>query len=339
MSGIEAVFGLAASGAGLVSLGLQLCESAMKLRKIYNTVKEAPITVSSLVISLETMGLALRELERSRQRDNRCDALLERCITTCQQSTAHIGRLVDKMESHLAGHARIRGQLYFAFKERDIKELLDDLEKAKSSLELAYMMYLAEEQRQRDLEQRQRYLEQSGLLNRLNTLVSEESTNMCRQLAALAQSSTIQSQPDPEVSGMSTTRPGDPILGGVGSSTVSNDSKCIVRRHEPPGGARRRRKTEKIIFGASFCLPLWLSHQIWSLSMSRSQSCWGIQLRTYNIVDDDSLIIYHCRNGNLSEVQKLFQTGKATPWDVTRTEQESSLLIVKQSFRIKTEFD
>src|ERR1700733_3778642 len=150
MSGVEAILGMAASGAGLVSLGIQLGESAVKLRRIYHAAKDAPRTVSRLVFGLETMAMALQELELHRQQNSHSGALLARCITECQQSTAEIQHLVDQVDGHLAKHARISGKVYAAFKERDMKELLDDLEKAKSSLELAYMMYLAEEQRRRD---------------------------------------------------------------------------------------------------------------------------------------------------------------------------------------------
>jgi hypothetical protein len=52
MSGVEAIVGLAASGAGLLSLGIQLGESAMKLRKAYGMVTDAPKTVSKLIFSL-----------------------------------------------------------------------------------------------------------------------------------------------------------------------------------------------------------------------------------------------------------------------------------------------
>jgi hypothetical protein len=74
MSGVEAILGMAASGAGLVSLGIQLGESAVKLRRIYHAAKDAPRTVSRLVFGLETMAMALQELELHRQQNSHSGA-------------------------------------------------------------------------------------------------------------------------------------------------------------------------------------------------------------------------------------------------------------------------
>jgi len=49
-----------------------------------------------------------------------------------------------------AAHSKERSwgeMIYAAFSERDMKDLSGDLERAKSSLQLAYMMYLDLEQR------------------------------------------------------------------------------------------------------------------------------------------------------------------------------------------------
>ena len=98
MSGIEAVFGVVASGAGLISLSIQLAENAVKLKRIYDAAKDAPRAISSLVTDLETMAMALRQIEQHRQQGYSAEALLTRCITGCKRSVAEIQRLVDKME-------------------------------------------------------------------------------------------------------------------------------------------------------------------------------------------------------------------------------------------------
>lgn len=60
MSGVEAILGAASAGAGLLSLGIQLCEEAMKLRRLYHTAKNAPEVLARLAFDLETMGMALQ---------------------------------------------------------------------------------------------------------------------------------------------------------------------------------------------------------------------------------------------------------------------------------------
>lgn len=147
MSGVEAIFGVVTGGAGLVSLGLQLGDSARRLKKMYHTVKDAPKSLEDLSFELETMALCLELLDRQRQRlgGQHCtEAVFLRCLATCQQRTQEIQQLVYSMTRRMENHARLRGKLYFAFKDQDVSDLFGRLEKAKSSLQMAYAMYQSE---------------------------------------------------------------------------------------------------------------------------------------------------------------------------------------------------
>ncbi|KAK5112567.1 hypothetical protein LTR85_011259 [Meristemomyces frigidus] len=150
MSGAEAILGVVAGGAGLFSLGIQLAENARKLKSFYDSVKHAPETIRDLAVDLKTMALLLQQLERHRQEDTHDVALLVRCIGRCQRSTDKIRETVEKMERYITRFTRV-GKAYAAFKEREIKDLLGDLEQAKSSLQLALNMYHMEQQSQRAL--------------------------------------------------------------------------------------------------------------------------------------------------------------------------------------------
>lgn len=140
MSGIEAVVGVVASGAGLLSLAIQIGDSAKKLKAFCSAVKNAPETLNDLVFDLETMALSLQQLEKHRQLDSHDVALLDRCIDRCRKCTAKIQVLVDKMEQYV-GRSVKAGKLYTAFKERDIQVMLVGLDQTKSSLMLAYTAY------------------------------------------------------------------------------------------------------------------------------------------------------------------------------------------------------
>jgi hypothetical protein len=109
MSGAEAIFGVISGGAGLLSLGIQLSESAVKLKRIFYAAKNAPQTISRHVFSLETMALALQELEQHRRHDAHSGALLARCIMGCRESTFQIQQLVDKMEHYMTAYDRVGG--------------------------------------------------------------------------------------------------------------------------------------------------------------------------------------------------------------------------------------
>lgn len=134
------IFGAVASGAGLMSLAVQLLESSQKLKSFYNASRDAPQTIADLSFELETISLSLRQLVIHRQADISNDTLLVRCMTTCTLMTTKIEDAVKKME-HLLRKSRGIGRMYSAFKEPEIFKLLEGLEHAKSSMLFAYMGY------------------------------------------------------------------------------------------------------------------------------------------------------------------------------------------------------
>jgi hypothetical protein len=134
------IFGAVASGAGLVSLSMQLLDSAQKLKGFYDTSKDAPDTVARLCFDLETMALALRQFEQYRQNDVVGSELLGRCIKACDQAVAKIKAAVEKVD-RLLSKARFAGKVYMGFKEPEVRRLLEEMEHAKSSMLLAYTSY------------------------------------------------------------------------------------------------------------------------------------------------------------------------------------------------------
>lgn len=134
------IFAAVASGAGLVSLAIQLLESSRKLKGLYDTAKDAPSNVKDLCFDLETLSLQLRQLEQHRQHDHLNTELLDRCIAQCQRRTDKVSDVVDDMARYIRRSAAF-GRLYAAFKEPEVEKLLDELERAKSSLSFTYLNY------------------------------------------------------------------------------------------------------------------------------------------------------------------------------------------------------
>lgn len=134
------VVGAVASVAGLVSLSMQLLDSAQKLKGFYDLCKDAPETVKNLSFELETISLALRQLERHRQNHVDGSDLLGRCVEVCKQAAAKIEMAVNKVD-RLLSRTRFAGRIYMGFKEPEIKKLVEEMEHAKSSIMLSYMSY------------------------------------------------------------------------------------------------------------------------------------------------------------------------------------------------------
>ena len=158
----EVIVGVAASGAGLVGLAIQLLETAQSIREFHGLVKSAPDALLNLSHQLETVSLLLRQLETHRQHDSYDAELLGRCIDQCQHSATHMGTLVQKLEKRLA-RLRILGRIMVALRDEEFHRLLTEIEQAKSSIMLAFQMY--------SLYRLQNFLSRLSLYSLLTSLV------------------------------------------------------------------------------------------------------------------------------------------------------------------------
>ena len=324
MSGAEAIFGVISGGAGLLSLGIQLSESAVKLKRIFYAAKNAPQTISRHVFSLETMALALQELEQHRRHDAHSGALLARCIMGCRESTFQIQQLVDKMEHYMTAYDRVGGKLYTVYKEREVKELFEDLEKAKSSLELAYMIYLAAEQRRRDQAHSDTLALHSTLLSGLQVQVSAGSAEISQCLTGLLQSQKVQQQAQLVVSDGHTAIARESMLTGevrinMGQTSSSRDDLKHCGRPRPVRQVQRR-KSKNSKAHIRIRLPSRLCSYIWEFAITSDQSRCSMHLYTYNIVPPNSLIFRYCELGDIAAIQRLIQSGEGSLLDTMRDE-------------------
>lgn len=130
-----------ASAAGLVSLGLQLTESAQKLKHFYSFAKAAPENLNNLIFETETLLLLLGQIDSHRYDLSETEGVaLMRYVSTCEQAATTLNDMVTKL-STATQRFRIRGSLYAAFKEQDLKTCRQELDRARASLSFAYQLY------------------------------------------------------------------------------------------------------------------------------------------------------------------------------------------------------
>jgi hypothetical protein len=249
--------------------------------------------------------MQLRGLEQDHRQDNYHAGLLARCITECGRCASEIQQLVDKMERCVARYDKVGGRIYTAFKDREIKRLLDDLERTKCSLVLAYMMYLNVEVTQRAQSQRQ-------ILSDFQAQIAEVNASTIRQLALLLESPI---SPHPRTT---TTGEDSSITSTVNDSAqmINSRENVIQIDHYIPTKQIKQKKPERCL-RISFRLPLWLYSGVWELAMSNSQCGWNVYLCTYNCVPLDSSIFRYCQNGDIDGVQRLIENGQGSPLDVS----------------------
>ena len=126
--------------AGLASLAIQLGESALKLKSLYDRFKDAPSSLSTISHDLETLALLLQELEIYRRHHRYDDLILGRCITRCRKVVNRVSVLIENMGGRIKSRVTV-GRMYTALKDKDMTRLLLDLEEAKSLLMLALQQY------------------------------------------------------------------------------------------------------------------------------------------------------------------------------------------------------
>lgn len=134
-------FGVAAGAIGVVSLSIQLAESLQKVKSFYAAVKDAPPQVEELIEEIEIMQDILSDLESGSQSASAASsANMQRCMKVAQRATKGFATFSSELQNRIK-KSKFRGDVKFALSREDIKQMLDQLERTKSSLNLAYSLY------------------------------------------------------------------------------------------------------------------------------------------------------------------------------------------------------
>ncbi|KAF2158925.1 hypothetical protein M409DRAFT_30630 [Zasmidium cellare ATCC 36951] len=135
------VFGAVASGAGLLSLAIQLADSAVKLKKFYDEVERAPKRLQSLAREINLFSNILRNLEDVRLQHGVSDSdVLTQCIEMCEDRTREIVSATRKIEN-MHQRSQLRGRIYAAVKMSEVIDLCNDMERSKNSLSMAFQIF------------------------------------------------------------------------------------------------------------------------------------------------------------------------------------------------------
>jgi hypothetical protein len=330
------IFGAVASGAGLLSLAIQLLESSQKLKSFYTTSRDAPQTVADLFFELETLSLSLRQLSTHRRSDTFSDELLGRCIMTCTRMVTRIQAAVTKIE-HVLQKSRGLGRMYTAFKEPEIQRLLEDLEHAKSSILLAYMSYcqyvigsiisavsmLIGLHRSCDI--RESSIRTTEVQLQSAVLLSHEahlqSLSLAIQSGHAAILKRIEANPSP---------------------SPDASSRNTLTTHKPGQEYNSQTRSRKPLPQTiRLALPRWLSTFVWEFAIQKVDHGWNLGLRPINVRQEGSFAFEVVRSGDVRAVKKLLMLGELsasdceTYWDDPRN---MSLLRVScmrvRSFRV-----
>lgn len=130
------IFGAVVSGIGLLQLSAELLDGAKKLKDFSKHVRDASAILRNLSLELKTISLLLRNLEQYRQQDGHDAEAMEQCISMCRERTTFALARIEKLDERLQKHSRY-GKASVAFNEKELKSMLEDLERWKSAIQIA----------------------------------------------------------------------------------------------------------------------------------------------------------------------------------------------------------
>jgi hypothetical protein len=141
------VVGILASGAGIASLGCQIFKSIYKLQQVLTAIRNAPQELKTILEEIALVTTILIHISErphpytiGRSQSVARDQALVYCETACRQ----LFTVVSGIENEI-GESKCRSRWYCfltVLKAKKITDLVTRLERAKSILALAQLMYL-----------------------------------------------------------------------------------------------------------------------------------------------------------------------------------------------------
>jgi hypothetical protein len=141
------VVGLLASGVGIATLGYQILKSVYKLQQILTAIRDTPQGLKDI---LEEIAIVTNVLIQFSERPhpptigpNQPEAR-DQALLHCEKACKHLFSIVSEIEDGIRG-PKCRSRWYSgvaALKAKKIVDLVARLERTKSTLALAQLMYL-----------------------------------------------------------------------------------------------------------------------------------------------------------------------------------------------------
>lgn len=302
------LLGVVSGGAGLISLAIQLGDSALKLKRFYDNVRKAPQELEDLIFEIQTLGISLSEIDRTQHGQ---PGLPPDVMTGCRKWTQQIKEVADEMEKSIQKR-RLLGAAKMALSRGRLNELCTKLERAKTLLMLAFQLYLSaslSSHGQMLARQVQQSREQTQLLGSMNGAV----TQLPQQILLVVQENQrVPALEDPENMFLAVDEAQEP---------VGAEEQSQVRPRSQPFATKNRQSKPQYRLHFSN----WFTCRTWELASTRGRDVWSVQIRTWNIRPDNAPIFKLCKAGDMAGVRKLIAGGEASVFDMDSSYKETTL--------------
>ncbi|KAI9645574.1 hypothetical protein NHQ30_006316 [Ciborinia camelliae] len=291
-----AEIGAIASGMGVTSLGLQLLDGIRKLKQFWGEVKDAPEDMRYALEQLETLSLVLSDIHTDDPDLPLIpSATATKCLELCRRGADMLSTVVKDLNGAISKRRNIGGAKVVLKK--------DTIEKFRNRLRDAqYMLMLS----------RQTYSEALQIEHhKIQIETSQRNAHHQRQ--------ELQELKVSIASSIELLIPLGVPRGMMSSQAVARDDDFRDDETKRTIKGRTRSKTHKQIqrFQRKLKLPHWFPHTgyTWDFSGFQAPSGWTFKFRQYYTLDYLSPAIRCVENGDLTGLQGLLQSKKATPFD------------------------
>lgn len=140
-TGLEPAAGIV----GIVGVSYQVAQSLFKIRAFCKDVREAPADLQKLTASLENVSRILIRLDEAVRSSpastlNTNGDILRSSLRGCYDATAEISTFVSNVHQKLSKR-KYRTSCSLVLKRREIKMMLENLDRSKADLALAFSMF------------------------------------------------------------------------------------------------------------------------------------------------------------------------------------------------------
>lgn len=296
------VLGVAASGIAIAQISLQVGGAVRKLKQLWNEVKDVPDDIADLMEHIDCLSLAVWESENNIEQNSLPsivwdDSASKLASTYCRKALRNLTTMIDELNLQIDNAKKGRRKIA-AFQVLLKKDLLKKLEKrlenAIRTLSLAQQSYLIALTR----------VQPNIIVERLDALISAASQTQV-QLNSKSQSDTEEGQ-------LNSNRR-QKSLEVASTATPS----CLAFTDFTKTGIFGKILVNTSSSGRSilFQAPRWLSWRSWELHSAKATGAWQFYLRSYSTICFPSKILCIARDGCVEDMQKLFDTGLASPYD------------------------
>ncbi|KAI0105938.1 hypothetical protein F4814DRAFT_452317 [Daldinia grandis] len=296
--------GVAASGIAVAQIAIQVGGTVVKLKQLWDEVKDVPDDVVDLMDQIDCLDPVLWEVEDSFNQaelpstlwgDLASKSTTRYCRKALENLTAMVEELSIQISSAKKGRRKITA-VKVLLKKDSIRKLERRLENAVRMLTLAQQSYLVALTKVQPDIIVQKF---TALTNRRNQYESQETLDHVSE-TEVKTVSRIHYKPQ-DTSNIYTksswtygtiwTRP--TYFGRVYFESFATGSRIL------------------------FKAPVWLSHRSWELHSIKANGAWQWNLRSYRLIPCNSEVISLSVRGSPKDIQRLFDAGLASPYDYT----------------------